>query len=137
MSEGKKLGRPFTPETAPRTGGKPGRKNKLSRQALQILDKLMRDWKLHGASTLKILRLEQPAQYARLCVETAAKLGLAESADTVIDNQPVTLIVRWGAPSPRPIETPPEVSREVSPFAPPVTPRLLTFEPPDVTEVSG
>ena len=36
MSEGT---RPFTSTTAPRQGGKPGRRHKLSAQALQILDR--------------------------------------------------------------------------------------------------
>jgi hypothetical protein len=48
------------PATAPRQGRKPGSKNKLSAQAMQILDRLMIDWMKHGATTLKTLRLERP-----------------------------------------------------------------------------
>ena len=55
---------PFVPATAPRQGGKPGRKNRLSAQAVQILDRLMIDWMKHGARTLRVLRLERPELYA-------------------------------------------------------------------------
>ena len=47
MSEGI---RPFTSTTAPRQGGKPGRRHKLSAQALEILDRLLVDWAKHAAS---------------------------------------------------------------------------------------
>ena len=66
----------FTGATAPRQGGKPGRKVKLSGQALQILDRLMADWMKHGAATLRVLRLERPDLYARLAGDgVAADLG--------------------------------------------------------------
>ena len=76
----------FTSATAPRQGGKPGRKVKLSGQALQILDRLMADWMKHGAATLRVLRLERPDLYARLALETATRLTLAES---VVDGEPI------------------------------------------------
>ena len=92
---------PFTPATAPRQGGKPGRRAKLSAQAMQILDRLQADWMKHGAATLKILRLEQPQAYAKLALETAARLTLAESAGAV--GEPTLLVVRWGGTSPHQI----------------------------------
>ena len=130
MSEGRQIGRPFAPGRAPRTGGKPGRRAKLSAQAMQILDRLQADWMKHGAATLRVLRLEQPQAYARLAVEVAAKLTLAESAEAA--DGPTILVVRWGdpnhpAPSPpeRPINSPPS-----PPPAPQSSPQLLTFRRP-------
>ena len=67
--------KPFTPSTAPRNGRKPGSRNKLSRQSMEILDRLLVDWAKHGARTLKVLRLENPAAYARLSLEVATKSG--------------------------------------------------------------
>ena len=101
MSEGRQIGRPFAPGRAPRTGGKPGRRAKLSAQAMQILDRLQADWMKHGAATLRVLRLEQPQAYARLAVEVAAKLTLAETE--VGAGEPTILVVRWGGTS-HPIE---------------------------------
>jgi hypothetical protein len=83
---------PFTSATAPRTGGKPGRKNKLSAQAMQILERLMVDWTKHGAATLRLLRVERPDLYARLCLETATKLTLAEK-DAGDADGPTLLVV--------------------------------------------
>ena len=94
--------RQFTSATAPRQGGKPGRRAKLSAQAMQILDRLQADWMKHGAATLKILRLEQPQAYAKLALETAARLTLAKSAGAV--GEPTLLVVRWGGTSPHQIE---------------------------------
>ena len=107
MSEGKKLGRPFTPATAPRQGGKPGRKAKLSAEALLILERLMKDWKKYG--------------YAKLALETAAKLGMAETVESVINDVPTVLIVKWADPA-HPPAPPPEV------FKPTLT---LLPRPPD------
>ena len=110
---------PFTPATAPRQGGKPGRRAKLSAQAMQILDRLQADWMKHGAATLKILRLEQPQAYSKLALETAARLTLAESE---VGGEPLIVSVRWIDPV-KPAPTPP-------PEAPPVSPQLLTFRRP-------
>jgi hypothetical protein len=115
--------RQFTSATAPRQGGKPGRRAKLSVQAMEILDRLQADWMKHGAATLKILRLEQPQAYAKLALETAARLTLA--AESAGDGEPVILSVRWGDPrhpAPAPPESPPVLS--------PSSPQLLTFRRP-------
>ena len=119
MSEGI---RPFTSTTAPRQGGKPGRKVKLSGQALQILDRLMADWMKHGAATLRVLRLERPDLYARLALETATRLTLAESE---VGGEPLIVSVRWIDPV-KPAPPPPESP----PVLPPVSPQLLTFRRP-------
>ena len=117
--------RQFTSATAPRQGRPPGSKNKLSAQALQILEQLMTDWTKHGAATLKILRLERPDLYARLCLETAARLSLgAETADA--GELPQVLVVRWGDPS-RPA---PPLPPESPPVLPPSSSQLLTFQRP-------
>ena len=125
---------PFTPTTAPRQGGKPGRKAKLSAQALEILNRLLVDWTKHGAATLRVLRLERPDLYARLAIETAAKLTLAESGADVVDG-PTLLVVRWGTPDPsHPMPLPPEPLKPInsppSPPPPPASPQLLTFRRP-------
>jgi hypothetical protein len=120
MSEGI---RPFTPTTAPRQGGKPGRKAKLSAQALEILNRLLVDWTKHGAATLRVLRLERPDLYAKLALETAARLTLA--AESAGDGEPVILSVRWGDPR-HPAPAPPESP----PVLPPSSPQLLTFRRP-------
>jgi hypothetical protein len=117
------------PATAPRQGRKPGSKNKLSAQAMQILDRLMIDWMKHGATTLKTLRLERPDLYARLALETASRLTLADSMDA---DGPITITVRWVDPkhsAPPPL--PPEPARPISsPPCPPPSPQLLTFRRP-------
>ena len=123
MSEGARIGRPFVPTTAPRQGGKPGRKVKLSGQALQILDRLMADWMKHGAATLRVLRLERPDLYARLALETATRLTLAESE---VGGEPLIVSVRWIDPV-KPAPPPPP---ESAPVLPPVSPQLLTFRRP-------
>ena len=121
---------PFTPATAPRAGGKAGRKVKLSAQSLEILARLMTDWQKHGARTLKVLRLENPAAYARLSLEVATKVALNESA--VDDGRPQLLIVRWGTRDPsHPVPPPPDpIPSEPPPRGPMQMPRLLSFERP-------
>ena len=125
--------RQFTSATAPRQGRTPGSKNKLSAQALQILDRLMADWMKHGAATLRVLRLERPDLYARLALETATRLTLAESSRA--DDVPTLLVVRWGDPR-HPSPLPPEVSPPEPPHVPPPAPApfasagLLTFRRP-------
>ena len=130
MSEVRQIsGRPFTPGSAPRQGGKPGRRAKLSAQAVQILDRLLIDWTKHGAATLKILRLERPDLYARLALEVASRLTLADVADA---GGPTIVTVRWVDPKhsvPPPL--PPEPVRPInSPPDPPPSPQLLTFRRP-------
>ena len=129
MSEGKKLGRPFTPETAPRQGGKPGRKARLSAEALLILERLMKDRKKYGDATLRILRKERPELYAKLALETAAKLGMAETVESVVNDVPTILIVRWGSPG----DVMPPPPEPVLPASSPFTPPSLTLlpKPPD------
>ena len=121
---------PFTPATAPRAGGKAGRKVKLSAHALEILDRLLVDWAKHGAATLKVLRLENPAAYARLSLEVATKVALNESA--VDDGRPMMLVVRWGTRDPsKPMPLPPDpIPSEPPPRGPMQMPRLLSFERP-------
>ena len=114
---------PFTPATAPRQGGKLGRKHKLSQQAVQILDRLLVDWTKHGAKTLRILRLERPDLYARLALETATRVTLAGSE--IDGGAPMVVTVRWGDPRP-PAPAPPESP----PVLPPSSPQLLTFRRP-------
>jgi hypothetical protein len=129
---------PFTPATAPRQGGRPGRKVKLTAEAMRVLEKLLEDWRRHGSKTLRVLRLENPTAYARLAIETAAKLTLAESE--IDSGAPMMLVVKWGTRDPsRPMPLPAEPTREfspVSPSSPPPAPaspqnapRLLTLLP--------
>ena len=127
MSEVRQIGRPFAPSRAPRQGGKPGRRAKLSAQAVQILDRLLIDWTKHGAATLKILRLERPDLYARLALEVASRLTLADVADA---GGPTIVTVRWVDPK-HSAPLPPELVRPInSPPDPPPSPQLLTFRRP-------
>ena len=125
------MSRKFTSETAPRVGGKLGRKAKLSGLALQILEMAMVDWKKYGPRTLKVLRLENPVAYARLCLEASTRVALAGSE--IEAGGPMVLGVRWGAPTERatPPPLPPETAHpEPPPRGPMVMPRLLSFERP-------
>ena len=120
MSAGKKR---FTSATAPRGGGKKGRKVKLSGQALAILDKFLADFARNGPTAIKTLRIENVAAYVRLGLETSAKVALAGSE---IDDGggPSLLVVRWATPDPIP-STPEPPTR-----GPMQMPRLLSFERP-------
>lgn len=127
---GKKPGVPWTSQSAPRKGGKLGRKAKLSAAAMEILNKLLLDWQRHGTKTLRILRLENPQAYARLVLEASAKLALNDAG---ADAGPMLITVRWGDPR-HPSPRPPEIS-EPPPHTPPpagpakAAPRLLTLLP--------
>jgi hypothetical protein len=132
---GKKHGVPFTAQSAPRQGGKPGRRVKLSSTAMAILNKLLADWERHGGTTLKILRMENPAAYAKLALECATRLTLAEmGAD---GDMPTIITVKWVDPKqhpalPLPPEKPwtPDVSPPPAPaMTQPSPPRVLTLLP--------
>ena len=69
-------GKKFTSETAPRQGSVPGRKPRLSRQAMVILDRLMVDWTKHGAAVLRTLQIERPELYAKLALDVASRVVL-------------------------------------------------------------
>ena len=84
--------KPFTPSTAPRNGRKPGSSNKLSRQSMEILDKLLVDWAKHGAKTLKTLRIERPELYAKLALDVASRVVLNDVADA---GGPMIVTVKW------------------------------------------
>ena len=134
MSAGKKSGlRPFTSATAPRGGRVKGSKNWLSAEFLRVINRLLSDWKRHGSKTLKILRVENPAVYAKLVFDVASRVTLAEmGADGL--NEPTLLVVRWGDPR-NPPPPPPEVALPPEPpHGPPppagpakAAPRLLTL----------
>ena len=126
----------FTPSTAPKNGRPKGSKNRLSRQAMEILDRLQADWIKHGPAVLKTLRMEQPQAYARLAVEVAARLTLA---DTAAMDAPMIVTVKWIDPktSRMPPPLPPETAHPQSQPHPPPSPlptmtpassaKLLTF----------
>src|SRR6476659_1398155 len=97
---------PFTPQTAPRQGGKPGRKAKLSAESMKVLDRLLIDWKKHGAATLKILRVERPELYAKLAIEAASRLTLAD-AGVAEATGPMVIQVRWMDSTDDPMPLPP------------------------------
>ena len=67
---------------------------------MQILDRLLIDWTKHGAATLKILRLERPDLYARLALEVASRLTLADTPENA--DGPVIVTVRWVDPTHHP-----------------------------------
>jgi hypothetical protein len=51
----------YNSATAPRQGGKAGRKNKISHESMRLIEQLLLDFKMHGKTAIDILRIEQPA----------------------------------------------------------------------------
>ena len=78
MSEVARIGRPFAPGSAPRTGGVAGRKNKLSARSLKVIDALLTDFAQHGADAVEIMRIERPAEYVRTAMDVASRMVAAE-----------------------------------------------------------
>src|SRR5262245_502043 len=85
----------WTSDTAPRQGGKPGRKNRISAQSLKIIEALLDDFRQHGQKTIDFLRIEQPDKYARLVVDVASKLVILHQTGGLIGETPPTLVVHW------------------------------------------
>ena len=83
MSEVRQL-RPFTPSSAPRTGGMAGRKNKLSARSLKVIDALLTDFAQHGADAVKIMRTERPAEYVRTAMDVASRMVAAEHGGSAL-----------------------------------------------------
>ena len=115
MSEGKKLGIPFAPETAPRQGRQAGTRNRLN---ARFLDDLREVWEQHGKAALLITAKEQPTQFAKIVasilpreIELTDNTGLSELTDEQIDV--LTEILRrsiGGASSTRSREEPPALN---------------------------
>jgi hypothetical protein len=89
MSEGKKSGlRPFSPETAPRTGRPKGARNRLN---VNFIDDLLAAWETHGKEALRITAKEQPAQLVKIMASILPKefeitdSRLSELSDEQID----------------------------------------------------
>ena len=72
---GEVIGRPFTKETAPKNGGKPGRHRKLNKDSWRLIEDVLADWKRNGAPVLTTLRIEQPYAYAKLA-QAASEIAL-------------------------------------------------------------
>jgi hypothetical protein len=85
-------GHKFTSETGRRAskGRKPGSKNKLTRESWTLIDRLFKDWTKYGPAMLRIMRAENPAAYARLVYDIAAKLALDDKTE-----EPKHLIISW------------------------------------------
>ena len=83
MSEVRQL-RPFTPGSAPRTGGVAGRKNKLNARSLKVIDTLLADFAEHGSEAVKIMRIERPAEYVRTAMDVASRMVAAEHGGSAL-----------------------------------------------------
>jgi hypothetical protein len=88
----------WTSETAPRQGGKPGRKQRLNAQSLKVVELLLDDFAQHGKKVIDFLRIEKPDVYVRVIADLAAKLTIQKTGQ-MIGETPPTLVVHWlGAP---------------------------------------
>ena len=74
MSEVRQIGRPFAPGRAPTAGRMKGSRNLITKAFLKAFGD---DFKEHGAETIRILRVEDPAAYVRI----AASFAQAETHD--------------------------------------------------------
>ena len=92
----------WTSETAPRQGGKPGRKQKLSAQSLKVVELLLDDFAQHGKKVIDFLRVERPDVYARLIVDVAAKLTILDKTGARGGETPPVLVVHWLSRPPAP-----------------------------------
>ena len=45
---------------------------------MKVIDALLADFAKHGKAAIDILRVEQPAQYVRICSDIAARWAIAE-----------------------------------------------------------
>jgi hypothetical protein len=92
-------GRQFTSETAPRTGGKAGRRNKLGLEAIKFIEDLYKDYRTHGAAAIAMMRIEKPEAYIRLMADVSTKLVAPDT-----ERVPPMLVVKWLSTPPAPIE---------------------------------
>ena len=119
----------FTGASAPRQGGKPGRKVKLNAQAWKAIEMFVADFNKRGQKAINALYIEQPAAYVKLGLDLSAKIVLSDAAAE--DTGPTLLVVKWGDPK-SPPPPPPEIPSEppATPRGPMQMPRLLSFERP-------
>jgi hypothetical protein len=68
MSEGRLIVRPFAPGSAPTAGRMKGSRNLITKAFLKAFGD---DFKEHGAETIRILRVEDPAAYVRIAASFA------------------------------------------------------------------
>jgi hypothetical protein len=85
----------FTRETAPRQGGKRGRKLKLSRESEKIIGMLQADFRQHGQRIIDHLRETMPDVYFRVIADINAKFALAEVTGKAANEIAPILVVRW------------------------------------------
>jgi hypothetical protein len=81
-------GQQFTPATAPRQGRVKGSRNRITAQSMKVIDALMKDFAKHGKAAIDILRIEQPAQYVRICSDIAARFAIAEATGKAANEVP-------------------------------------------------
>jgi hypothetical protein len=91
----------FTRATAPRQGRRRGSRNRITAQSMKVIDALLADFAKHGKAAIDILRVEKPAEYARLCADVALKWAIAEQTGQMLGTTPRHITVRWlSAPPP-------------------------------------
>ena|SRR5262245_43149425 len=60
----------FTPETAPRTGRRPGSRNKL---ANAFVEALQREFEKHGEATIRAVRVDKPVEFLKVIASIMPK----------------------------------------------------------------
>jgi hypothetical protein len=85
----------WTSETAPRQGGKPGRKQRLNAQSLKVVELLLDDFAQHGKKVIDFLRIEKPDVYLRVIADVAAKLTILDKTGQMTSDSPPVLVVNW------------------------------------------
>jgi hypothetical protein len=80
---------PFTPATAPRNGRPKGARNKASARAWKVIDSFLADFAKHGDAAIASLRIDRPADYARMVIASAEVILRRE-----VPENPV-IVVSW------------------------------------------
>ncbi len=93
-------GHRFTSATAPRGGRVKGSRNRITAQSMKVIDALLADFAKDGKAAIDILRVEQPAQYVRICSDIAARWAIAERSGQMLGATPSGIRVRWLAQPP-------------------------------------
>jgi hypothetical protein len=76
----------------PGHSGRPkGSRNRLCRA---MLDDLMADWAEGGADAIKIMRIEEPAQYVKAMVSILPRELLFENTMTELDDNEINLLIQ-------------------------------------------
>jgi hypothetical protein len=104
----------YTSATAPRNGRTPGSRNKSSAKAWKVINAFLDDFSKHGEKAITSLRIDRPADYARMVIASAEVILRRE-----VPEQPI-LVVSWlGDDDPDPNYVKPLLEHKPLPPPPP------------------